>query len=518
MLFWHIYLLCTIYLTSILKILNISSILTCELLTSFIVLRRIYKSKIKVIDINSIPKVGITSFKLDGKLNIEKYTNLFVIILIYLLWAIAILISYNTVVYNWDSMTYHLPRVAHWTQNQSVFPYATHSSRQIGSTSLTSYVCTYIYILSGEKEIFLNWVQCFAYGIDAYMVYAIAKKCKVKTKYCLVSSLIFMVLPIAFAEASTTQNDLYATMWLLFFVYIILDFNNVNIKLSLDMQSVLKVIWLAMCLAIGYLSKPSVCFAMAVALLWTLYQVIRRKDSPKTVVGMLCIGIIVCFILVLPSWLQNFIVWNKISPDNVGKQQLIGTIDIRYMFINFLKNSSYNLGNSIIPQFKETLSNILYMVSEIVGVRLNDETISEGGTAYGFSSHPYGCDTAMNPLVMVLFICAIVVLFTTWKKQTSTGRQYTLFALFSYIIFCFFLRWEHFISRYMVSYFALMCPAIVIQLQLIEDYIKSIWKRRGIYAEYSYAMKSLFREIGNQMSGTGNHHLLSASLLAHVFV
>ena len=36
--------------------------------------------------------------------------------------------------------------------------------------------------------------------------------------------------------------------------------------------------------------------------------------------------------------------------------------------------------------------------------------------------------------------------------------------------------------------------------------------------EYSYAMKSLFREIGNQMSGTGNHHLLSASLLAHVFV
>ena len=40
----------------------------------------------------------------------------------------------------------------------------------------------------------------------------------------------------------------------------------------------------------------------------------------------------------------------------------------------------------------------------------------------------------------------------------------------------------------------------------------------GILLEYSYAMKSLFREIGNQMSGTGNHHLLSASLLAHVFV
>ena len=37
-------------------------------------------------------------------------------------------------------------------------------------------------------------------------------------------------------------------------------------------------------------------------------------------------------------------------------------------------------------------------------------------------------------------------------------------------------------------------------------------------SEYSYAMKSQFRNIGNQMSGTGNHQLLSASLLAHVFI
>lgn len=36
--------------------------------------------------------------------------------------------------------------------------------------------------------------------------------------------------------------------------------------------------------------------------------------------------------------------------------------------------------------------------------------------------------------------------------------------------------------------------------------------------EYSCAMKSQFRKIGNQMSGTGNHPLFCASLLAHVFI
>lgn len=38
------------------------------------------------------------------------------------------------------------------------------------------------------------------------------------------------------------------------------------------------------------------------------------------------------------------------------------------------------------------------------------------------------------------------------------------------------------------------------------------------FSEYSCAMKSLFRKIGNQVSGTGNHQLFSASLLAHAFV
>ena len=37
-------------------------------------------------------------------------------------------------------------------------------------------------------------------------------------------------------------------------------------------------------------------------------------------------------------------------------------------------------------------------------------------------------------------------------------------------------------------------------------------------SEYSCAMKSQFRKTGNQMSGTGNHQLLCASLLAHVFI
>ena len=61
-----------------------------------------------------------------------------------------------------------------------------------------------------------------------------------------------------------------------------------------------------------------------------------------------------------------------------------------------------------------------------------------------------------------------------------------------------------------------MCNKKCIKQRTYDDLSGGNGKTR--LTEYSYAMKSLFREIGNQMSGTGNHHLLSASLLAHVFV
>ena len=52
-------------------------------------------------------------------------------------------------------------------------------------------------------------------------------------------------------------------------------------------------------------------------------------------------------------------------------------------------------------------------------------------------------------------------------------------------------------------------------LKLSNVLIKEVNVKDG---EYSCAMKSQFRKTGNQMSGTGNHQLLCASLLAHVFI
>jgi hypothetical protein len=49
------------------------------------------------------------------------------VVLILLLGAMAAIFPAT----NWDSLTYHLPRVMHWLQQQSVEHYPTHNTRQI---------------------------------------------------------------------------------------------------------------------------------------------------------------------------------------------------------------------------------------------------------------------------------------------------------------------------------------------------------------------------------------------------
>lgn len=459
---WHILLLFAIYGLSIFKSLNVPWVIAFYAVGNIGVWGYVLKKKRH----NEIWKINISSIG----------NKLYIIPCIMALIALGLAIY--TKPYNWDSMSYHLPRLAHWIQNESVMPYATHIDRQVGSTTLTSYVTLLVYMFSGKRDIFLNLVQCFAYITNAVFVYGIARKLNANKNFSVAASVLYLAMPIAFVEATTTQNDNYTTMWLLFFVYLLVDFFDKDLSLQYTKSNRDKVVFAAASLGFGYLAKPSVCFAMVIFLFFILWNVIKRKDHYKDIFKLLGWALVSFVVTVLPQFLFNMMVYGKALPDGVGKRQLVGTLQPNYLFLNFMKNFTYNLGNSVITKSKEYLSSFLYGLADICNVVLDDPAISEDGGAYGFSSHPYGCDTALNPLVLFLAIFAVIWCVIRIRKQGSKQVQFTLFTMIAYIVFCVFLRWEHYISRYLAAYFALFCPMIAIQFQDFYGAIKNMNIRR----------------------------------------
>jgi 4-amino-4-deoxy-L-arabinose transferase-like glycosyltransferase len=378
--------------------------------------------------------------------------------------------------YNWDSHTYHLTRIAEWTQNKTVAHFATANTRQVGSPVLAEYVNAVEYLLLGQNDALVNMLQWFSYLTSAGFVYLITQKLSGGRKTCIFASFLYLAMPIAFAESTTTQADNYATMWLLFFVYIILDFIISEEKLLLDKKTITKVVVMSLCISLGYMSKPSVCAAMLVFLLWLLIRCIKKKESSKVVLSLVILAAIVTIIPNVPEWIRNFQTFGSFSSSEVGAKQIVGTTKPHFIAINFLKNFVWNLYIPGLSGINAFITKAVYALAKVAhNVNVNNPMIAENGIAFAYPEDSvswYSCDQAHNPVLFWgAIISAICILVNRKKLNKKTWYKFSKCAILAYVLFCVILRWEPFINRYLIAYLTLLCPMVAITIQ-------SLWKNK----------------------------------------
>lgn len=409
------------------------------------------------------------------------------------LFCIPLIASIIYVPYNWDSMTYHLARIVNWEQFQSIEHYATGNDRQVASPVLPAYNNLFVYVITNQSVRLLNLQQCIAYGINAYMVYQIARKIEVKKNYAYVGALLFMTAPIALAEAMTTQVDHLSTMYLLFFVYLVLGFIRTKECLSWNKSTVETIVVMAACIAFSYLSKPSTGFGILVFLVALLIACIRRKDRIIELIKMAVVALAVIVIPLSFDWIRNYLSFGSISIDQVGSRQLIGTLKPNYVFINLLKNFTHNIFPILNENYQGLMVSILTKISNFLGVAINDPTISEDGRMFGYSSvGTYGCDTAPNYILVIILCFCLLLLPFVYRKMTRIQRQVSMASIVSFLLFCMVLRWEPFVTRYMISYFAMVCVAVVVILQKGEELEFLNGKIAIVQAVVLFSLTSLF--------------------------
>lgn len=378
-----------------------------------------------------------------------------------------------TVPNNYDSMTYHLPRIMHWAQNGSVAHYATNGLRQITSPVLAEFINLFVYVMGGKHDYLLNLVQWSAYVTNAFLVMGIAKKLKCNSTMCYLAGLLFMTMPIAFAESMTTQNDLLDAMWILMFAYVILDFYESE-RVCFDKVWVEKTVILSCCIAFGYLTKPSAMFAVVVFAIGLLITCVREKFDFFIIVRLFGCSIVTIILLLTPELFRNFYSFHTFSAPIAGANQLVATLNVKYLFINMLKNLLYNMPNSCFGWMGPIVSHVLYYLAYLIGVNMDAESISEGAAEFRFHNpQTYHHDTAINPVIFWSWVIGILLAMILHKKAGYKRLQikYCLVAGISFVVFCIFLRWEVFVTRYMISYLALLCPVIAVCLNELEKQI-----------------------------------------------
>jgi len=108
----------------------------------------------------------------------------------------------------WDTLTYHLPRVAYYLQFGSLDYFPANYSYQNAHAKDGSLLLIFAFLGSGRHENAMQLVQFVAWCIGAVVVYGLVRKAASSRFTSVVCGLLFLLLTECVMEASTSQNDL----------------------------------------------------------------------------------------------------------------------------------------------------------------------------------------------------------------------------------------------------------------------------------------------------------------------
>jgi len=158
-----------------------------------------------------------------GRLRVAKTSLMSGLLLLWMFLIVATvgLIAWVAPPNTTDSMTYHMSRVAHWIQNQSVSHYPTNILRQLYLTPGSEFIITHFQILSGGDRL-ANFVQWFSMVGSACGVSLIAKQLGAAARGQVLAGVVVTTVPMGILQASSTQNDYVVSFWLTCFVYFLI--------------------------------------------------------------------------------------------------------------------------------------------------------------------------------------------------------------------------------------------------------------------------------------------------------
>lgn len=375
-------------------------------------------------------------------INISKAGKIpFVLIALFLLWLLilGILQAPN----NWDSMTYHLARVMHWIQNQSVSYYASHIERQVVFTTLSEYCILHTILLTGN-DYFANSVQWLSFLASLVCISLIVEQLGGSQKTAFVAVFLFMAIPMSMFQAVSTQNDLLASSFILAAYYFFLQWKQNFHKFS--------VLGLGISVALATLTKSTSYFFLA-PLVVAVFLVIVKKTKMNIFLQGVSMALIIIFLNSF-YFARNLVAFKTIIP------QTEATINVRNEVLNlpfFLSNNIKTFGFNFITnnvEIDRVVENTIYGVNRVLSINPNDKRVSFGNFELPFGIKFYSHDYAPQTLHAWLLLLTFPFYFI-FRERFSNSFFYTSLMIFiGFELMILLLKWQPFGTRFQIPFWS----------------------------------------------------------------
>lgn len=390
---------------------------------------------------------------------------------------------------NWDSMTYHIPRIYKWLHHHSLDHYPTYVSRQLYQNPGHEFVLTHLLSLSGTHRyvaVFNNMTFMMSFIASAAIVERIGGSRLAQYG----AMLLLATLPGELLQAATPQNDLLLSFFLLTFVL-----GGLLLRKT-EGSGAEGLLWLSGALAV--LTKgPAFLYLPIVALFFFPFRrYLKRKFLLRGFAFFL-----VALLLNAGHWSRNYEAFEHPLGPTDGPHN-IGTYSVKNPSFNstisiLLRNMALHAHLPFVPseeRFKEFVKE--YHLSH--DLKLNDPKTTWRGPSFRKISagRPFE-DEAGNGMhfVLILLSCVIYCLAYKWRFR---GRGEIVLPLLVFVVgFLFvsiFLKWQIWGTRLHLPLFVVAIPSVSVVLASVLPRLL-IFPLFGLllYSAYGYWAKNELR-------------------------
>lgn len=365
----------------------------------------------------------------------------------------------------YDSMTYHMSRVVFWEQYGSVAHYPTSESRQLYQHPFAEYVIAHLQILS-NRDRFANLPQWFSYLGSLILIFTISQQFGANRYQRWGAVVLGATIPMAIVQATSTQNDMVTTYWVLSSIYFAL-----LLRTEINLKSLLG---LGVSVGLALLTKGSAYIYLFPLLIWlTLILFMKYRFNA---IYKLAIAGTISLIVITPHLLRNYDTFQGFtgpSPELYSN----ANISISYTTSNILRNIGLNYGSPIDNPFlidvSRFISSLIIGVHDRLGILVNDPNSTFGSSfesawSSGLVLFPkdslvmFADDAAPAPIHVTLLIVACFIVL--YQRKFSLLAQYTLICVGTFILFSAILRWQPWHTRLQLPMLMMSVPIIALVL------------------------------------------------------
>ncbi len=354
---------------------------------------------------------------------------------------------------NFDSMTYHMSRVAHWIQNQSVGHYPTHIARQLYLPPWAEFAITHLQILTGGDYL-ANLVQWFSMLGCILGITLIAKELGANLSGQTFAAVFCATIPMGVLQSTSTQNDYVVSFWLVCFVYF-----GMRWKEDTDWRFTLAA---GTSLGLAILTKGTAYIFALPFLVWFSMSGIRNLRW-----GVIKHFLVLCSMVLIMNaghYIRNYEIFgNPLGTDDLPPLSN-EVINLPVAISNITRNLALHAGTPF-DEFNRVIRSGIESLHSSLGIDINDRKTTFGKSLFALQQTSLHEDMAGNPLHLILaMISGILVLNSRIRKRHSSLLPYILVVFSACLLFCIYLKWQPWHSRLQLPLFVLSSPFVGIIL------------------------------------------------------